>query len=105
MLTIHGVPISVHTRKVILAARLKKVEHAVDPVIPFDPPAGWSAKSPTGLIPAITAADGFTLADSSAIVAYLERMHPTRRSTRPSREPWPRPSSSTPMPAPPCFAG
>lgn len=75
MLTIHGVPISVHTRKVIVAARHKGIDYASEPVIPFDPPEGWREKSPTGLIPAITH-DGYTLADSNAICAYLERVHP-----------------------------
>ena len=31
--------------------------------------------SPTGLIPAVSDGD-FTLADSAAICAYLERLHP-----------------------------
>ena len=46
MLTIHGVPISVHTRKVIVAAMEKKVPHSNDPVIPFHPPAGWEDSHP-----------------------------------------------------------
>jgi glutathione S-transferase len=75
MLTIHGIPISVHTRKVIVVARLKGLQHRVEPVIPFQPPAHWTELSPTGLIPAIED-DGFTLADSSAIALYLERKHP-----------------------------
>jgi len=75
MLTIYGVPISVHTRKVIVSARHKGIDYASEPVIPFDPPEDWRAKSPTGLIPAITHGD-YTLADSNAICAYLERVHP-----------------------------
>jgi len=76
MLTIYGVPLSVHTRKVIVAAILKGLDYANEPVIPFDPPAGWRSLSPTGLIPAIRH-DGFELADSAAICAYLERVAPT----------------------------
>ena len=38
MLTIHGVPISVHTRKAIVTARLKGIAFRNEPVIPFDPP-------------------------------------------------------------------
>lgn len=76
MLTIHGVPLSVHTRKVIVTAILKSIDHQVEPVIPFDPPAGWRDLSPAGLIPAITDGD-FRLADSTAICQYLERRHPT----------------------------
>jgi glutathione S-transferase len=75
MLTIHGVPLSIHVRKVIITALEKNLEHKVEVVLPFDPPAGWSDLSPTGKIPALT--DGeFTLADSSVIVAYLEKKFP-----------------------------
>ena len=75
MLTIYGVPISVHVRKTIVTAMLKGIEYKLDPVIPFNPPANWAALSPTGLIPAIQE-DGFTLAESTAICAYLERKKP-----------------------------
>jgi glutathione S-transferase len=75
MLKIYGVPISVHTRKVLVAARAKKVPFESVPVIPFTPPADWDKLSPTGKIP--VAVDGdFTLPDSSAICAWLERLHP-----------------------------
>jgi glutathione S-transferase len=76
---IYGVPLSVHTRKVIVAARLKKIPFELDiviPVIPDNPPSNWREISPTGLIPAIED-DDFRLADSTAIIAYLERKHPT----------------------------
>jgi glutathione S-transferase len=75
---IYGVPLSVHTRKVILAARLKEIPFELEvviPVIPGNPPANWRDISPTGLIPAIED-EGFRLADSTAIVSYLERKHP-----------------------------
>ena len=75
---IYGVPLSVHTRKVIVAARLKGVPfelQVVIPVVPDNPPPNWREISPTGLIPAIED-DGFRLADSTAIVHYLERKHP-----------------------------
>lgn len=75
MLKIYGVPISVHTRKVIVAAIEKKLQYECEAVIPFNPPPGWGALSPTGKIPVIDD-DGFALADSAAIVAYLERLHP-----------------------------
>jgi glutathione S-transferase len=79
MLKIHGVPISVHTRKVIVVALTKGLEYEnlpVVPVIPGNPPANWREISPTGKIPAITDGD-FTLCDSAAICAYLERLHPS----------------------------
>lgn len=78
MLQIHGVPVSVHTRKVIVAAIAKKLPYQINPVVPVipgNPPPHWRTISPTGLIPALTDGD-FTLADSTAICAYLERAHP-----------------------------
>jgi glutathione S-transferase len=76
MLKIYGVPLSVHTRKVIVTAIEKKLQYENIPVIPFDPPAGWDKLSPTGKIPALVDGD-VTLADSSVICTYLERTHPT----------------------------
>jgi len=76
MLTIHGVPISVHTRKVILAAIEKGIPYHNEPVIPFHPPAGWDELSPTGKIPVVTLTDDVALRDSSVICAYLEKAHP-----------------------------
>jgi len=78
MLKIYGVPISVHTRKVVLTARLKRLPFElvpVVPVIPDNPPPNWRELSPTGMIP-VLADDDFLLADSAAICAYLERKHP-----------------------------
>jgi glutathione S-transferase len=78
MLKIYGVPISVHTRKAIVVALAKDLPHEVIPVVPVipdNPPPNWRELSPTGKIPAL--ADGaFTLADSAAICAYLERLKP-----------------------------
>jgi len=78
MLKIYGVPISVHTRKVIVAARLKQLPYELQPVVPVipdNPPANWRELSPTGKIPVMQDGD-FTLADSAAICAYLERKQP-----------------------------
>jgi glutathione S-transferase len=75
MLKIYGVPISVHTRKVIVAAMEKGLAFENVPVIPFNPPAGWDRLSPTGKIP-VVAIDDLELADSSVICAYLEQTHP-----------------------------
>ena len=47
------------------------------PVIPGNPPANWRELSPTGKIPALTD-DDFTVADSAAICAYLEKIHPAQ---------------------------
>lgn len=75
MLKIYGVPISVHTRKAILAAQEKGIAYLNEPVVPFTPPPGWDRLSPTGKIPVMTAGD-LHLQDSSVICAYLERTHP-----------------------------
>lgn len=87
MLKIYGVPISVHTRKVIVAARLKRLPHEVHPVVPVipdNPPPDWRRMSPTGRIPVLVD-DDFVLADSAAICAYLERKQP-RPSLYPSED-------------------
>lgn len=75
MFTIYGVPLSIHVRKVIVTALEKRLEHRVEAVFPFDPPPGWRELSPTGKIPALKHGD-LTLADSSVIVAYLEKRFP-----------------------------
>ena len=76
MLKIYGVPISVHTRKVVVAAIEKKLPYENDPVIPFNPPAGWADLSPTGKIPVMADGD-LVLQDSSVICTYLERTYPS----------------------------
>jgi glutathione S-transferase len=75
VLKIYGVPISVHTRKVIVAALMKGLRHEVIPVVPVipgNPPDNWRELSPTGNIPVLSDGD-FTISDSAAICAYLER--------------------------------
>jgi glutathione S-transferase len=80
MFTIYGVPLSIHVRKVIVTALEKRLDHRVEAVFPFDPPAGWRELSPTGKIPALKHGD-LTLADSSVIVAYLEKRFPEHSLT------------------------
>jgi glutathione S-transferase len=78
VLKIYGVPISVHTRKVIVVALAKDLPHEVIPVVPVipdNPPPNWRELSPTGKIPALADGD-FTIGDSAAICAYLERLRP-----------------------------
>jgi glutathione S-transferase len=80
MLKIYGVPVSVHTRKVIVVALAKGLTFEVVPVVPVipgNPPANWREMSPTGKIPALTDGD-FTVSDSAAICAYLEKIHPAQ---------------------------
>jgi glutathione S-transferase len=79
MLVIHGVPISVHTRKAVVTAILKKIDYkfeVVIPVVPGNPPANWNTLSPTGMIPVLQDGD-YTLADSTAICLFLEKKHPS----------------------------
>lgn len=76
MLTIYGVPVSVHVRKVVVVSLSKGLDYRVEPVIPFAPPPGWAELSPTGLIPVMDD-DGFRLPDSTAISLYLEQRHPS----------------------------
>jgi glutathione S-transferase len=69
MLTIYGVPLSVHTRKTVITALHKGIEYKLEvviPVVPGQPPSNWHTLSPTGLIPVIQDGD-YTLADSTAI--------------------------------------
>ena len=78
MLKVYGVPISVHTRKVIVASKLKRLPIELVPVVPVAPdgtPPNWRELSPTGKIPVLQEGD-FTLADSAAICTYLERLQP-----------------------------
>jgi glutathione S-transferase len=78
MLKIYGVPISVHTRKVIITARLKGLAFELVPVVPVlagTTPADWRRLSPTGRIPVLQD-DDFVLADSTAICVYLEHKQP-----------------------------
>jgi glutathione S-transferase len=78
MLKIYGVPLSVHTRKVIITALHKKIDYQLEvvvPVVPGQPPANWSSLSPTGLIPIIEDGD-YRLGDSTAIALYLEKKQP-----------------------------
>jgi glutathione S-transferase len=78
MLTIYGVPLSVHTRKTLVTAMHKQLDHRLEvviPVVPDNPPPDWSTLSPAGLIPVLRDGDRM-LADSTAICLYLEKKHP-----------------------------
>lgn len=78
MMKLYGVPFSVHVRKTLLALKVKGMEFELVPVVPVAPetlPPNWKDLSPTGLIPAFQDGD-FTVADSTAIILYLERKKP-----------------------------
>lgn len=80
MLKIYGIPLSVHTRKVIVAAIEKGLDYENVVIVPVNPatlPPDWAKLSPTGKIPVM--ADGDTLvADSTVICTYLERTYPAK---------------------------
>jgi glutathione S-transferase len=75
MLTLYGLPVSTYTTKVRIALHAKGIAFKEEP-----PPGGyrseaWRAVVPTGTIPAIDH-DGFLLAESEAIIEYLDEAFP-----------------------------
>jgi len=72
---LHGAPLSPFVRKTRVALAEKGVDYELDPLIPFGVPAEYKRISPLGKIPCWEDGD-FALPDSSAIVAYLERVKP-----------------------------
>ncbi len=74
---IHGVNLSPFVRKARVALAEKGIECENVPVLPGggDDP-DWKTISPLGKIPVFEEDDGFTVPDSSVIVAYLERTRP-----------------------------
>jgi len=76
MLQVYGVPFSAHTRKVLLTLREKDLPFELVPVNPLRPPSGWQELSPTGKVPVLRTPE-LTVADSSVICQYLERIQPS----------------------------
>jgi glutathione S-transferase len=75
MPTLYGSLGSPFVRKAIVALTEKGIAYEHDPVVPFGPNPEYRKISPLGKIPAFRDGDR-TLADSSVIIAYLERTHP-----------------------------
>ena len=75
MPTLYGTFGSPFVRKVVVALGEKGISFDHDPVPPFGQTAEYRKISPLGKIPAFRDGDR-TLADSSVIIAYLERTHP-----------------------------
>lgn len=73
---VYGTGYSPYVRKVLVSLVEKGVAYEHRPVMFHAPDQDFQACSPLGKIPAIED-DGFRLADSSAILWYLERKHPT----------------------------
>ena len=72
---VYGSSISPFVRKVLVALNEKNIAFDHRPVGFHSGDPGFKAASPLGKIPAIED-DGFRLADSSAILDYIERRHP-----------------------------
>lgn len=70
-IVIHGSILSPFVRKVSFVAAEKNITYEGRDLSPFSPPENFEELSPLRRIP-ILEDDGFTLADSSAIVAYLD---------------------------------
>ena len=73
--TLYGANVSPFVRKVRAFMAEKGLQYDYEQVSPFDPPADFREISPLGKIPAWRDGEK-TLADSSVICIYLERLHP-----------------------------
>ena len=73
---IHGSVLSPFVRKITLIAIEKGLDFESSNLNPFSPPADFEKMSPLKRIPVLED-DGFMLADSSAIAAYLEAKQAT----------------------------
>jgi glutathione S-transferase len=74
--TLYGVSLSPFVRKVRAVLTIKSVDYDLVNIMPGAMDAEFLAKSPLSKIP-VWEEDGWTLPDSSAICAYLERVEPT----------------------------
>ena len=75
---IYGFPLSPFVRKVLVAAQEKGVEVELVPTNPQQPDDAFIACSPFRKIPAMDDG-GFKLADSTAIIAYMDAKYPGPR--------------------------
>jgi glutathione S-transferase len=71
-----GNGLSPFVRKTRIAFAEKGIAYEHDPMVPFGVSAEYKRKHPLGKIPCLEV-DGRPLPDSSAIIAYLERIQPT----------------------------
>jgi glutathione S-transferase len=72
---IYGFPLSPFVRKVVVAAREKGLDYELVPANPSQPTEEFLKVSPFSKIPALSDGD-FCLADSTAIVTYLDAKYP-----------------------------
>ena len=76
MPTLHGIAGSPYVRKVIVALGEKGIEYDHIPVMPIGQSPEYLAISPLGKVPCYED-QGAAIPDSSVIIDYLERIHPT----------------------------
>src|SRR5690606_14668521 len=72
---VYGFPLSPFVRKVVVALKEKSLDFEVVPSNPSQPDEEFAAVSPFHKIPAFRDGD-FTIADSTAIVTYLDAKYP-----------------------------
>ncbi len=72
---VYGVNLSPFVRKVRVALAEKNIAYDLEPMLPFGPRPELMKISPLGKIP-VYSDNGFTIPDSSVIIAYLERTQP-----------------------------
>ena len=72
---LYGFPLSPFVRKVMVAAREKGLDYELIPANPSQPTEEFLKISPFSKIPALSDGD-FCLADSTAIVTYLDAKYP-----------------------------
>jgi glutathione S-transferase len=77
MMKLYGVPLSPFARKAMLALEYFELEYENEPTFPGDESPEFRAISPLGKIP-ILDHDGFTVADTSVICRYLDRITPDK---------------------------
>lgn len=77
--TLYGASLSPFVRKVRAVLVAKRIDYTLVNVMPGAMEPDFLAKSPLSKIPVWEEADGWTLPDSSAICAYLERCVPSPR--------------------------
>lgn len=77
MIKLYGVPLSPFARKAMLALEYFELDYENEPTFPGDESPEFRAISPLGKIP-ILDHDGFTVADTSVICRYLDRISPDK---------------------------
>jgi glutathione S-transferase len=76
MRRLHHFPLSPFCRKVRLVLGEKKLGCELVAERPWEPSAELAGLNPAGQVPVLMEANGFAVCDSTAIVEYLEEIHP-----------------------------